>query len=307
MKFLILVSSILLSASVIADSGQLDLEFIQAKRGDVLAQFRVASAYEFGTDITKDLSKALYWYHKAANQSHAGSQFKIGYFYEYGIGVKTNSNTAMLWYKKAKDNGSKLAIKRLSKKTIITKKKIDKPIKIKIVKKSVPVKTSIKEKKITKVKKTTQERKYTKNKTKLKPNVKTTKPLLLNVKGIILSHNWKNKHGSADYLPSASTTCLSTGSNELTCFSNEKARKIQNTKITYTTKSKISNFKSNGSFYVTYNYNGINISGSTNKANIYGLNSKKGWQQPAIKVKCKASNKKNITCFYGKKKIRFYN
>lgn len=295
MKILILLSSLLLSTSVIADSGQLKLELIQAKRGDITAQFRVASAYEFGTDIKKDLTKAMFWYLKAAAKSHAHAQYKIGYLYENGLGVPANINTAMEWYRKAKINGNKLAIKRLRKKSV--------KVKAVAVKKTAPPKKPVKvaaakPKKVAAVKKPAKAK---------KAPTKASKKSFPNILKIVLNSKWKNKNGSSDYLPSDSTTCLNPGNSELTCFSNEKVRKVKSSTVKYSAKSTISKFKSNGSFNVTYNYNGLEVSGGSSKASdIYGLKAAEGWQKPPIRVKCQANSKKSITCTYGKKKVTFY-
>lgn len=115
MKTLALLAGLFLSLSVSAATSQLKLDLLFAKRGDVSAQFSVATAYEFGTDVQKDLKQAFEWYLKAANQSHAPSQYKVAHFYENGFGVAKNVDTAMSWYKKAKTNGSDQASKRLNK------------------------------------------------------------------------------------------------------------------------------------------------------------------------------------------------
>ncbi len=312
--------------SIYADSGQFKLELIQAKRGDVSAQFRVASSYEFGTDVKQDLNESLNWYLKAANQSHARSQFKIGYFYEYGIAVSRDNDLAISWYKKAKANGSKQAAKRLLKAVSAKKKisaynqelarakKVEKAKRISKTKKIVKAKEIAKARKIAKAKKVAKAKaiKKSSNKKSVKnsapaSNRKNTSVKFPAIQKIILNNKWKNKHGAADYIPSASTTCLGTGSNEFTCFSSEKTRNIKGIDVTYTVKSTITKFKSNGSFNVIYNYNGINISGKqTTASDIYGLTMKKGWQQPAMKVKCQAKSRKNITCSRGNRKVKFY-
>lgn len=286
MKTVVLLAGIFLSMSVIAEISQLKLELLLAERGDTSAQFRVATAYEFGTDVEKDLKQSFSWYMEAANQFHAPSQFKIGHFYENGLGVTKDIDTAMSWYKKAKINGSDQAGKRLNKTASAKNKKATKN------KKSAKQRTLAKKQKITV--------------SKAVPKRKVRAVKIPDIMNIVLNNKWKNKHGAADYLPSASTTCLESGNNELTCFSSKKSRKVKGKKVTYTAKSTIVGFKSNGSFKAIYNYNGISISGKKSKASdIYGLTMTEGWQEPAIAVKCQANSNKNITCFRGNKKVKF--
>lgn len=311
MRILVLLAGLFISISASATS-QLKLDLMLAKRGDVSAQYSVATAYEFGTDIKKDLKQSYEWYMKAANQSHAPSQYKVGYFYENGMGVAKNVNSAMSWYKKAKANGSNQASKRLNKtafeknekakkaRRAALQEKLDQEEKARIAKeKKLAKKRAADKKQVRKEAKKV----VKKNKGKV---VATATVKIPDIMKVVLNSKWKNNHGSADYLPSASTTCLESGDNELTCFSSEKSRKVRNSNVTYTAKSTIAGFKPNGSFKVFYNYNGISVDGSkTNASDIYGLSMNEGWQEPAIAVKCQASNRKNITCYRGSKKVSF--
>ena len=330
MKIFVLLVSLLISLSANAVTSQLKLDLLFAKRGDVSAQFSVATAYEFGTDVKKDLKQAFEWYLKAANQSHAPSQYKVAYFYEKGLGVAKNIDSAMTWYKKAKANGSDQASKRLNKTNYAKKDKAKKAKRAALqakldqeerdrnaqnekdrkAKKAADAKKSAQKKALAKK----QEKKNTKKvvvKAKPVAKAKVAKKKQAAVKipdilKVVLNNKWKNKQGSADFLPSASTTCLESGDNELTCFSSEKKRKVKSSTMTYTVKSSITGFKSNGSFKVFYNYNGINIAGSkSNGSDIYGLTLTEGWQEPAIAVKCNATSRKNITCYRGKNRIKF--
>lgn len=325
MKILVLLASLFLSMSVNAVTSQLKLDLLFAKRGDVSAQFSVATAYEFGTDVKKDLKQAFEWYLKAANQSHAPSQYKIAYFYENGLGIAKNIDSAMTWYKKAKVNGSEQASKRLNKTAFVKDKKAEKAKRAALQAKldneerarKAQEEKARQTKKAANKKKLAQKQSLAKkqDKKKLKKVVAKAKPVakkkatvvkIPDILKVVLNNKWKSKQGSADFLPSASTTCLESGDNELTCFSSEKIRKVKSSKVTYTAKSSIKGFKSNGSFNVFYNYNGINIDGAkSNGSDIYGLTMKEGWQEPGIAVKCKASNRKNITCYRGSNKIRF--
>ena len=54
---------------------------------------------------TKDYSKAMKWYLKAAGKGNAHAQCQIGYMYNYAEGVTANYSTALKWYLKAANQG----------------------------------------------------------------------------------------------------------------------------------------------------------------------------------------------------------
>lgn len=74
---------------------------LQAKRGNIEAQYQVAQMLDFGTFTTKNLDEAIKWYQHAAKNGHKGAQFQLGYFFCRGVGVKTNMKTANDWLVKS--------------------------------------------------------------------------------------------------------------------------------------------------------------------------------------------------------------
>ena len=326
MKYIIMFLALLVSGTASADISQLKLDLLLAKRGDIAAQFSVATAYEYGTDIKKDLVESLKWYKKAANQSHAPSQYKVGYFYEHGLGTTKDIDVAIQWYRKAKSNGSDKASRRLNSSVYDKKKKLVQAQRVALQAKLDKEDNARKEQTLKKAKKKKLIKQIANNKkqtvkkiTKKKTVNKAKKPVkkvaikkkgmvyrVSDLMSVVLTNKWKNRDGDSDYLPSASTACLASGDSELTCFSSEKSRKLKNTTVKYTTKSTLIGFRKDGSFKVIYNYNVINIAGTrVNIMDKYGLTMKEGWQEPAITVKCKAFDRKNITCYRGKSKVSF--
>lgn len=323
MKFLILITTLLLSFNVSADTSQFKLELIFAKRGDVSAQFRVATAYEDGLDVKKDLKQAFDWYMKAAKQSHAPSQYKIGLYYEKGFGVAKNDKEALTWYNKAKENGSTQASQRLDKsafeKEEVARKQNQKEVKAKLEQEERAQNEAklAKEKQLASLraaeaKKAADKKVYVKSQptakkivAKAEPKIAAASVSIPDLMNVILKNQWKNKDGAADYLPSSATTCLESAENELTCFSSEKSRKVNGINVKYTAKSTVVDFKSNGSFKVIYNYNGIEVPSSGNTADEYGLILKHGWQEPALAVNCQAKDRKNVSCTRNGKQIEF--
>jgi len=78
---------------------------LQAKKGNKRAQYIIASLYEDGLGIKKDLNKAFEWYLKSAKNGHIKSQRNIGSAYLVGTTVKKDENKSFIWFKRAAENG----------------------------------------------------------------------------------------------------------------------------------------------------------------------------------------------------------
>jgi TPR repeat protein len=108
MKFTMpIVLSALIVSGCAAGSGKNVIELQQAaEQGNAQAQAHLASMYEQGEGVPKNLKMALHWYTEAAERGNAFAQGTLGWFYQYGIGVETNYPLALAWYRKAADQGS---------------------------------------------------------------------------------------------------------------------------------------------------------------------------------------------------------
>lgn len=86
-----------------------------AYQGNSDAQSSLGNMYLHGMGITKDESKAVYWYQKAADHEFGAQedQYTLGYMYENGVGVAKNITKAVYWYQKAADQGNANAIEDL--------------------------------------------------------------------------------------------------------------------------------------------------------------------------------------------------
>jgi hypothetical protein len=81
-----------------------------ALRGEARAQYSVGQLYEKGQGVDQDLSTALSWYRKAAEQNHAKSQYTVAVAYAYGLGgVIKDDDTAVKWLHRAAGNGHRKA------------------------------------------------------------------------------------------------------------------------------------------------------------------------------------------------------
>ncbi len=76
-----------------------------AEQGYVKAQYNLAVCYYNGAGVTKDMAKAVEWYQKAAEQGFAEAQYRLGVCYANGYGVAKDMVKAVEWYQKAAEQG----------------------------------------------------------------------------------------------------------------------------------------------------------------------------------------------------------
>lgn len=85
-----------------------------ADYGDMISQFTLAQAYEFGKNTDPNPKKSLYFYKKAAQQGHFESCMKLGKIYEENKWVKADPEQSIFWYKMAADRGYVPAMLKIS-------------------------------------------------------------------------------------------------------------------------------------------------------------------------------------------------
>ena len=78
---------------------------IAAKKGVVPAQFRLATLYEKGLGVKKDLVVARDLYRAAADKGHGKAMHNLAVLYAEGADGKPDYNTAAVWFRKAADHG----------------------------------------------------------------------------------------------------------------------------------------------------------------------------------------------------------
>lgn len=320
---LVLATTVFGGRLAVADTSQFKLDMIMAGRGDAMAQFSVAIAYEDGMGTKKDLKQAFDWYSKAAKQGHDGAQYKMGTFYENGIVVKKDTKVAMDWYNKAASSGSRQAKKRLDE--IAAKERNEQLAKQRREKQQQEEATAAKaeqERQAAAAREKARKEATAKKTRKAVPvKVATTPPAtpkpkpkpapkrvdIPNLVEVVINNNWKAGAMAADYLPSTATKCAQAG-NEVICFSDERARIVSGKKVTYTTKATLHNFKRDGTFRVSYVYNAVKLgpaSGRGTDKDAYGLRAQEGWQEPQIVVSCKTTDKVNLYCSDGKSRFHY--
>ena len=77
----------------------------KAENGDRMAQFILGLCYAMGIGVAKDLSEAVKWYLKAAEQEYALAQKRLLLCYHYGLGVGADFDKAISWCRKVAELG----------------------------------------------------------------------------------------------------------------------------------------------------------------------------------------------------------
>jgi TPR repeat protein len=76
-----------------------------AEKGDEMAQFCAGLQYIYGVGTRQNLTNAVQWLKKSADQNFAPAEYTLGILYKNGVGVSTNRITADELFKKAADQG----------------------------------------------------------------------------------------------------------------------------------------------------------------------------------------------------------
>lgn len=96
-----------------------------AEQGNVSWQGLLGYLYYEGQGVTKDYTRAVYWFRKAAEQDDVNAQYSLGVMYKEGRGVARNNNKASYWFKKAAEQGNANARTALNK--LVSKNKMQIP------------------------------------------------------------------------------------------------------------------------------------------------------------------------------------
>ena len=76
-----------------------------AGKGNAHAQCQIGNMYNYAEGVPVDYSTAIKWYLKAANQGNTEAQRHLGYLYNAGRGVTQSFSKALQWFNKAVANG----------------------------------------------------------------------------------------------------------------------------------------------------------------------------------------------------------
>lgn len=85
-----------------------------AEQGEARAQSKIATMYQLGYGVRKDIEKAVYWHTKACEQGNRLSEFLLGELYDNGHGVPQDHDKAVELITKSAAQGLRQAIDYLN-------------------------------------------------------------------------------------------------------------------------------------------------------------------------------------------------
>ena len=69
-----------------------------------MSQLNLGTRYFAGEGVEKSISKAVYWFRKAAEQNDEKAQFLLARFYYAGQGVEKSISEAIYWARRSCNN-----------------------------------------------------------------------------------------------------------------------------------------------------------------------------------------------------------
>jgi TPR repeat protein len=93
-------------ADIIAEKEDFAATKLEAEKGEVIAQHRLAVLYHLGRGTEKDETEAARWCRKAAEQGLPVAQYTLGQTLRLGEGVSPDLKEAFAWYMKAAKQGN---------------------------------------------------------------------------------------------------------------------------------------------------------------------------------------------------------
>ena len=104
--YLIMILFFATASGVFAQTANIVTLTLKAKSGEAEAQNALGEAYYDGKGVTENLTEAVKWFTKAAEQENAKAQYNLGICYYYGYGVQYKDyGEAVKWYTKAAEQG----------------------------------------------------------------------------------------------------------------------------------------------------------------------------------------------------------
>jgi hypothetical protein len=259
--------------------------FLQrAQEGDMNSQFIVGHRYEIGVGTNQDMEQAHAWYQKAAAQGHPMAQQKL----ENRMSAAEKAEKARqeaAAEARAREQAEAAARARAAaeakarEQAEAARPAAPKPV----ARVPAPARVAPKE-----------------------PVEQSFDTL-----NLVLNGKWFRNQYAAEYLPSANTSCLKAGANDVVCFSGELTRNVGDQSLVFTVKSTLSGFQSNGSFRVNYVYNVVDIGknrggGPSVAPESSDLAVKLGWQEPGISVDCRLNDDRSVSCGKDRKNVVQY-
>ena len=100
--YLIMILFFATASGVFAQTTNIVTLMLKAKSGEAEAQNALGEAYYDGKGVTENLTEAVKWFTKAAEQENAKAEYNLGNCYYYGNGVQyRDRGEAVKWYTRA--------------------------------------------------------------------------------------------------------------------------------------------------------------------------------------------------------------
>ena len=80
-----------------------------ADHGDIYAQYYLGNKYAQGAEVPQDLTKAKYYWEKAAEQGNANALYNLGMIYYSGQGAAKNPELALNYFQRSAQAGNSRA------------------------------------------------------------------------------------------------------------------------------------------------------------------------------------------------------
>ena len=105
--YLIMILFFATASGVFAQTTNIVTLMLKAKSGEAEAQNALGEAYYDGKGVTENLTEAVKWFTKAAEQENVKAEYNLGNCYYYGYGVQYKDyGEAVKWYTKAAEQGN---------------------------------------------------------------------------------------------------------------------------------------------------------------------------------------------------------
>jgi hypothetical protein len=288
----------------------------KAEAGDVEAQYDIATMYEKGNGVSKDLEKAFEWFVKAAKQGNDKAAFRVGYSFLRGEGVAQDDAKALTWLNTAAESNNVRAYYYLG--SIYEKGRgvpVDLEKALRWYTRAAKGGYSFAEERIMEVKNVLKQqelemqvaqeehKRQERQKIAMTNNPEPKLKAKPNVKEMLLEGGWSKENKPAEFLPSQLTKCADKGKT-LECVSKEVTRNIGMADISYTTKAVVYSIKESGDFKISYRNNVVDIKITDPEFVESGgkVPVQLGWQDAEHKLDCEVENNNQLKC--NKNKLR---
>lgn len=278
-----------------------------ANGGHAQAQYRLGQLYEAGQEVSKNAVEANAWYAAAASNGHQLAQDKVRIMNEQAAVKPQRKEPTRVERREPAPSKAKLKKTAASTKPpakrpvakVEPKRSASKPAPTAKSEKSVAAKAPPRPRPVAATAPPQPAPEETVVATAPPPKpVAPPPPAVTNPAEVVMASRWSGVDGPAPFLPSEITSCLSSGADQVLCFSREMKRTLRDSELTFMAKATLGDFKEDGSFRISYLYNVTDIdsapaSGTT--AAVMGLRAEKGWQ-PELVLECLAEDEARVRC-----------